>query len=548
MPVIQGEDLVKALRSVFGMIVALLPGRLRKLPEGRDPALVEGVQQLQGERRGQSAGLRQVGPRILIIGVNGWPVLHGGERADAGDGQAHARIRVHMAIGDVVDELPYRPSAGTVGRVELGFAQSTECSGKLGRKASQNSDGLCSFGGREGGRARGLAYGVLQGGRITHAAMIRPPGDFQENNPACIRREMAGCRSDIVVAMKLARAILFTAMAFGSMVVKAGSQQRSQPAAATAADAAPPKGPDSTIHRLILKDGSYQVINKFEIVHAAGGDRIRYISAERGGDWEEVPVTLIDWAATRAYARQHASGASRQDTEESSGQKEAAAIDEEEKADRNRDLEVAPNLRLPNETGVWARDTFHNDPELIELEQNSGNVNQQTGHNITRSALTAQGATKQSISINQRHAKVALHESEPAFYVSLDEEKEREPSADALMVDTHGASSQKGPDSGSAATSRYVIVHADVRKDFRYVGEVKMGPSQLVTETHSQVLEGKRWMKLTPVDPLAAGDYVLMEILSPHEVNLSVWDFRIDPNAPDNQNAILPLQPDKMDR
>jgi hypothetical protein len=325
-------------------------------------------------------------------------------------------------------------------------------------------------------------------------------------------------------------------MMIGSGLVTA--QQGSPPTHSSPVDAAPPQTVDPSIHRLILKDGSYQVISRYEIVHATGGDRVRYISAERGGDWEEVPVTLIDWAATRVYAREHS--ANGPDT--NSGQQAAAAIDEEEKADRNRDLEVAPNLRLPNETGIWALDTFHNQPELAELRQSSGNVNQQTGHNILRSPLNAQGMTKQTISINERHAKAALHEPQPTFYVSVDNDKDEEPSASAITVDTHGAGSEKGPESGSAATSRYVIVHADVRKDFRFVGELKLSPSPLVTETKSQLLDGKRWMKLTPVEPLSTGDYVLMEILSPREVNIAVWDFRIDPNAPDNDNAILPLQ------
>src|ERR1017187_5823598 len=55
-------------------------------------------------------------------------------------------------------------------------------------------------------------------------------------------------------------------------------------------------------HRLILKDGTHQIVRKYEIV----GDRVRYISVERGEEWEELPESLVDWEATRKWERDHA--------------------------------------------------------------------------------------------------------------------------------------------------------------------------------------------------------------------------------------------------
>src|SRR5690348_12383520 len=54
----------------------------------------------------------------------------------------------------------------------------------------------------------------------------------------------------------------------------------------------------NTTKRLILKDGSYQIVTKYELQ----GDRVHYFSAERN-EWEDVPDALIDWKATNEYER-----------------------------------------------------------------------------------------------------------------------------------------------------------------------------------------------------------------------------------------------------
>jgi hypothetical protein len=300
--------------------------------------------------------------------------------------------------------------------------------------------------------------------------------------------------------------------------------------------------------RLILKDGSYQVVTKYQKV----GDRVRYFSAERG-QWEELPQNLVDWAATETYAKEHKPGA--QPAEEpatpvSPTIPEAAAIDKEEQHARARTPDVLPGLRLPDQDGVWALDTFHDQPELVALTQNAGGVNHETGHNVLRSTLNPLGGIQQSVQIPGAESKIKLHINDPAIYVSITGVDDNEADAAAVTVETHGAASVKDKNNPSSANSNYAIVRvrSNFKKDYRVVSGIKIGMAGKVSQTEdvipttAQVLPGNRWVKLTPQQPLTIGDYALMEVLAPGEVNLSVWDFRIDPQGPDNKNALMPLQ------
>jgi hypothetical protein len=298
--------------------------------------------------------------------------------------------------------------------------------------------------------------------------------------------------------------------------------------------------------RLILKDGSYQVVTKYQKV----GDRVRYFSAERG-QWEELPANLVDWAATEQWAKDHAPGAQAAPPPPvSPAIPEAAEIDKEEQQERARTPDVSPGLRLPDEEGIWALDTFHDQPELVALAQNSASVDRRTGHNVLRAAINPVGGVQQTIQIPGAESKVKLHVNDPALYVSLTLPDDAVADSSAVTVDTRGAGSIKQKDAVSSPNSQYAIVRvrSNFKKDYRVVSGIKIGVTGKVTQTEdtipttAQVLPGSHWMRLTPVQPLTIGNYALMELLGPGQVNLSVWDFSIDPQGPDNKNAIMPLQ------
>jgi hypothetical protein len=311
-----------------------------------------------------------------------------------------------------------------------------------------------------------------------------------------------------------------------------------------------PSAAQNANKRLILKDGSYQVISQYQIV----GDRVRYKSAERGGEWEEVPKELIDWPATEKWNKEHEPGAlaAAEAAREKSEQNDAAEIDKEERAERDAQLArmpvVSPGLRLPDESGVWVLDTFHGTPELVKLEQSNGDINKNLGHNVLKAAINPMGGSKQLIQIDGARAKVQLHVNQPELYVSLDVNDDTA-SDDALKIDTHGASSSvKDKNNYSSPTSHYVIVRVQARRNLRVVAAMnismlgKVSHSENILETVTQLMPGNHWMKVVPKEPLSFGEYALMEVLTPQEVNLDVWDFGIDPTAPENKNSLTPIQ------
>jgi len=272
--------------------------------------------------------------------------------------------------------------------------------------------------------------------------------------------------------------------------------------------------------RLILKDGSYQLATKWE----TKDDRVRFFSTERN-EWEEIPNSLVDWDATKQYEADRTAGKM---------SKEAAELDKEMQAEREeeelRSPHVAAGLRLPSEGGVYALDTYLAQPELVPLDQSTGEVNRHTGHNVLRAAINPLAGAKHTIEIAGPRSKIQVHASLPTIYINLDASEEA------------SDYTKPGPE---LPWDRFRIVRADVKGDKRIVGAVKtavIGKSSqeqdAVPATAEQMSEG--WIKLTPKAPLEPGEYAVAELLGRQGMNSYVWDFGVHPDAPANLAVIRP--------
>jgi hypothetical protein len=292
----------------------------------------------------------------------------------------------------------------------------------------------------------------------------------------------------------------------------------------------PPAHAQQLAKRLILKDGSYQLATKWEVK----GDRVRYLSAERD-EWEELPDSLVDWAATDKFEKDRAAGVSAPEAVELDKEIEA-----ERRAEEARTPQVAPGLRLPEDGGILLFDTFQTQPQLVLLQQNTGEVNRNTKANILRSAINPIASSKQTIELDGPHASVQAHATLPAIYVNLDQDQ-------GSTANLQPPQPQQ-PQQPEQPWDRFHIVRVQSKKSKRIIGDIKVNPlgkasqEQNLVLTTSQRLTGG-WVKLTPVSALEPGEYAVVEMLGKEGINTYVWDFGVNPSAPANMSAVKPEPP-----
>jgi hypothetical protein len=284
--------------------------------------------------------------------------------------------------------------------------------------------------------------------------------------------------------------------------------------------------------RIILKDGSYQLVNKYEVK----GDRIRYYSTERD-EWEELPNSLVDWPATEKYEKDRAAGASVPEAVQLDKE-----IDQEHEVEDSKLPQVAPGLRLPEESGVFLLDTFQGEAQIDELNQTAGDISRGSKANIFRGAM---GGLKQTVELDGAHATVQSHVGVPTIYIK--EDTSAGAGQDPAPGTKPGQPEQpQQPVQPIVPFDRFRIIHTEIKNDKRILGDIKRQPTGKTTQeqhavktTITNVAGG--WLKITPIETLAPGEYALIEMMGKEGMNAYVWDFGVNPKAPTNAN---PWKPD----
>jgi hypothetical protein len=349
-----------------------------------------------------------------------------------------------------------------------------------------------------------------------------------ENNPSTLPCRSFEPRAPWMLAGSRLAKVLWTFACLCGLTVISAFPARSS---AQAADAT---------QRLILKDGSYQVVTHYEVK----GDRVRYYSAERE-EWEELPKSLVDWPATEKFEK-----------DQSAMKSSSEAVELDKEAEHDREIEekqlpeVAPGLRLPEPSGVFLLETFDGEPQLLELRQTEGDVDQKAKGSIFRDAITPIAGLKQVILLDGTHAATQSHVDVPSIYINIDDNSDESATTTSGGTPSKSAQPQQPqqPQQREQAIvpfDRFRIVRTEVKNGKRIMGDLRSSRTGKISQEQHFVkatidrINGG-WFKVTPSEPLAPGEYALVEMAENHAINLEVWDFGVNPKAPANPNGWKP--------
>jgi hypothetical protein len=237
--------------------------------------------------------------------------------------------------------------------------------------------------------------------------------------------------------------------------------------------------------KLYLKDGSYQLVREYKVEN----DRVRFFSTDRG-EWEEIPLDLVDLPKTQTEIKQR----------EEARREEAAAIDAEDKAEREARREVE---RVPMAAGAYLVE----EDKLVALKPGESNVVTNKRRRLLKAISPIPMVPgKATVELNGPHASAGTSNREPEFYIRLSDEE------------------------------RFGIVRLAVHKGNRIVENVTIVPVANENVEEPDIVEtfrkqvGDLVYKIWPSKPLEPGEYAVVEYTE-GKMNMQVWDFFIAPGT-----------------
>jgi hypothetical protein len=234
--------------------------------------------------------------------------------------------------------------------------------------------------------------------------------------------------------------------------------------------------------QLYMKDGTRQSVREYKVLE----DRVRYYSTERG-DWEEVPLDLVDLKRTRAE----------ESALEEERKKESLILAAEDKAEREAQDEIA---RVPPETGAY----WINGKEIVPIKQAETKINTNKRRSILKAITPIPILTgKANLEVDGEAAAVTVTSDRPEFYFR------------------------------PATPERFTIIRVKPQKGVRIVEVWSTVPvtKEIIQEHEAieifrhQVADGL--YKIWPQKPIAPGQYAVIEFTET-KGNTTVWDFAFE--------------------
>jgi hypothetical protein len=300
----------------------------------------------------------------------------------------------------------------------------------------------------------------------------------------------------------------------GTLAGQASPGNRSSVSDAQARVPALPRG-----KKLVLKDGTFQLVRDYR----RNGDRVRYLSAERG-DWEEIPAVMVDWDATTQAAKE-------EEAEEDTLAKKIHAQEQAQRIetilDVDASLQVAPGVFLPPGEGMFLIDGKSVKP----LEQVGSQVKTDKKQFLKQVLSPIPIVpSKRNVEILGSRANIRVTSAQAEFYL-----REAPPDPDRT---TPIVKSSRPGESGPEVE----LVRATVKGNRRQLESIRSLFGQQDEKRNSISIQ--RWeiaptvYRFTLSEPLPPGEYALAEIL-PDGMNLFVWDFGVDAATPAKPTTAL---------